>query len=212
MSLNKSFENLPEEKKQKIIDVCIEEFAKKGYDRASTNEITRRAGISKGILFHYFGNKRNLFLYLLDYVMEYMVDKLEKTLENPPADVFERFIQYGIAKLKLAYTDPVMYEMIFNAFINPSEEIKKDIQERYEKIFAESLGRFYTGIDTSKFRKDIDVQKALELIAIILDGLGNKYLKIFKNMTAEEVFQSMDRIIEESREYMEILKKGLSNS
>ncbi|HHW48250.1 MAG TPA: TetR/AcrR family transcriptional regulator [Clostridiaceae bacterium] len=210
--MNKSFKNLPEEKRKKIIDICIEEFAKKGYDKASTNEITRKAGISKGILFHYFGNKRNLFLYLIDYVMEYMADKLEKTLDNLPADVFERFIQYGIAKLKLAYNEPLMYEMLFNAFINPSEEVRKDIQERYEKIFAESLGGFYRGIDTSKFRKDIDIQKALELIALVLDGLGNKYLKIFKNMKAEEVLQSMDRIMEESREYMEMLKRGLCNS
>jgi len=203
---------LPEEKKKKIIDICIEEFAKKGYERASTNEITKKAGISKGILFYYFGNKRNLFLFTIDYVIKHLVDKLEKILEDPPADVFERFIQYGIAKLKLAYTEPEMYEVLFNAFVNPSEEVKKDIQERYEKIFAESLGRFYRGIDTSIFRKDVDIQKALELISMVLDGLSNKYLKIFKNMTAEEVFQSMDRIIEESREYMEMLKRGLSNS
>ena len=47
-----SFENLPEDKKKRIIEASIEEFAKKGYEKASTNNIVKTAGISKGILFH----------------------------------------------------------------------------------------------------------------------------------------------------------------
>ena len=45
---------MDEEKKQKIINASIEEFSK-GYSLASTNEIVRKAGVSKGLLFHYFG-------------------------------------------------------------------------------------------------------------------------------------------------------------
>ena len=48
-----------EEKKQKIYQAALEEFVEHGYQNASTNRITQRAGISKGLLFHYFKNKKN---------------------------------------------------------------------------------------------------------------------------------------------------------
>ena len=48
------FLNLKPEKQEKILEVAIREFADKGFEKSSTNEIVKGAGISKGILFHYF--------------------------------------------------------------------------------------------------------------------------------------------------------------
>ena len=52
-----TFENLPEEKRKKILEICLDEFSENSYENSSTNTIVKRAGISKGILFHYFKNK-----------------------------------------------------------------------------------------------------------------------------------------------------------
>ncbi|KZL90506.1 TetR/AcrR family transcriptional regulator [Clostridium magnum] len=68
------FESLPQEKKKRILDACIEEFALNGYDKASTNSIVKKAGISKGLLFHYFGSKKTLFLYVFDYCANYLIE------------------------------------------------------------------------------------------------------------------------------------------
>lgn len=53
-----AFEKQPQAKKDLILKVAIEEFVKNGYEKASTDIITSRAGISKGILFHYFKSKK----------------------------------------------------------------------------------------------------------------------------------------------------------
>lgn len=45
------FINLEAEKRERIINAALKEFAQKGYDKASTNEIIKEAGISKGSLF-----------------------------------------------------------------------------------------------------------------------------------------------------------------
>lgn len=52
------FLNLNPEKQDRILNAALKEFAQKGYQNASTNEIVKEAGISKGLLFHYFNNKR----------------------------------------------------------------------------------------------------------------------------------------------------------
>ena len=61
--MNEMFFRLPEEKQQRIINAGIEVFSNHEYKRASTDEIARKAGISKGLLFHYFHNKKSFYLY-----------------------------------------------------------------------------------------------------------------------------------------------------
>ena len=50
--MTENFEKIPLEERQRILEICIAEFAEKGYERASTNAIVRTAGIPKGTLFY----------------------------------------------------------------------------------------------------------------------------------------------------------------
>lgn len=45
-------------KKDQIAASALKEFAEKGFEQASTNTICKEAGVSKGLLFHYFGSKK----------------------------------------------------------------------------------------------------------------------------------------------------------
>ncbi|HHV99786.1 MAG TPA: TetR/AcrR family transcriptional regulator [Clostridiaceae bacterium] len=204
-----NFENLPEEKKKRIIGACMEEFARNGYDKASTNNMVKKAGISKGAIFHYFGNKKNLYLYILDYIISYMTKRLYNIIGTPSTDVFERIMNTGLAKIRLAYEEPLMYEVLYMAFISTPEELKEEIQRRYNKIYAENVPAFIENIDMSRFRKDINPAKALETIILLIDALTNKYINIYRNKSANEVLMEIDKMVEEYREYFEILKKGL---
>ena len=65
--MNEQFFHLPEEKQQAIINASLEVFATHEYKRASTDDIAAKAGISKGLLFYYFHNKKSLYLYIYDY-------------------------------------------------------------------------------------------------------------------------------------------------
>lgn len=72
--MSNSFEKLPEEKRNLILRISLEEFVRNGYYKASTDTITGQAGISKGILFHYFKNKKGLFLYLTEHTRDMLDD------------------------------------------------------------------------------------------------------------------------------------------
>ena len=68
--MTSKFLNLHKEKQQRILNAALNEFANKGFDRASTNEIVKSAGISKGLLFHYFNNKKDFSSFCLNIVYE----------------------------------------------------------------------------------------------------------------------------------------------
>lgn len=209
MALFSKFENLTDEKKKRIIDVCIEEFSQNGYKNASTNNIVKKAEISKGILFYYFGNKKSLYLYVCDYVINFLCEEFFKHLNELPADVFERIMQIGIIKLRMAYEYPLEYRFALDALTHPDDDLKQDVQSRYDKLLRESMPLIFKDIDTSSFRGDIDRNKAMEIVMFTVDGLGNKYFKSLESIPVESIMSQLETFNEDFFEYMEILKKGV---
>lgn len=64
------FDNLPGDKRARVLDESLAEFAEHGYAQASVNRIVGRLGIAKGSLFQYFGSKEGLFRHLFTKAVE----------------------------------------------------------------------------------------------------------------------------------------------
>ncbi len=65
--MNEKFFDLKKEKQDRIINASLKAFALGGYIHASTDDIVRMAGISKGLIFHYFETKLGLYQFIYDY-------------------------------------------------------------------------------------------------------------------------------------------------
>ncbi|NJN32154.1 MAG: TetR/AcrR family transcriptional regulator [Synechococcales cyanobacterium RM1_1_8] len=61
-----TFFNLPDPKRQRIVELAIAEFASHDYDSASITMLVKQAKIAKGSLYQYFEDKKDLYLYLVD--------------------------------------------------------------------------------------------------------------------------------------------------
>lgn len=207
--MHANFDNLPAEKKMKILQVCVDEFAEHSYKEASTNEIVKKAGISKGILFHYFGSKKNLYLYILEYAINHFAKALLSELDNLSSDIFDRLIEWSINKIKISYENFKIYKIIMSAFLDTPIDVKVDIEEMSTRLFSQLMPKFLEGIDVSRFKKGIDAQKVMQIIMISLDGLSNKYINELIKIGAENSLNKMEEIVEEIKEYMEILKYGV---
>lgn len=203
------FENLPDEKRDKIFQASMEVFAEKGYEGASTNDIIKRAGISKGILFHYFGNKENLYLYVLDKTLDSAIEKITAGYSMAPPDLFERITATGMLKLKFALEEPLVYKLIFVTFVNTPQSIREAVQERYKRLYEIALPMLFDGLDLSHIRNGVDHNKAIEVVVLFMEGLQAKYIEAFKNMSPDEALSMMDKLEQDSIVYMDILKKGI---
>lgn len=62
--MNEKFFVLPIEKQQRIINAAYRIFSQNPYKKAPMSEIADEGGISKALLFHYFKNKKELYMYL----------------------------------------------------------------------------------------------------------------------------------------------------
>lgn len=60
----------PDASRERILAAATTEFAAKGFGDARVDEIARRAGINKRMLYHYFGNKDDLFRAVLEEIYD----------------------------------------------------------------------------------------------------------------------------------------------
>ena len=200
------FLNLKPEKQEKILEAAIKEFADKGFEKASTNEIIREAGISKGILFHYFQNKKNLFLFVYDYFIEICMDEFYKKVDMDERDFLQKILQIASLKLELVHKYPAIFKFFEVAIGEECTEIKSEIDERNKKLTDSNYSKVFNNIDISKFRDDIDVSRAINIIMWTIEGLRTSELKKVKvsqskHLDYEKVFAEMDI-------YLDILKNS----
>ena len=87
--MNPKFFDIKKEKQDRIINAALKVIALRGFSHASTDEIVKEAGISKGLLFHYFENKQGLLDYLYGYSTRYALMELKGQLRETSPDFFE---------------------------------------------------------------------------------------------------------------------------
>lgn len=195
------FLNLNLEKQEKILEASISEFADKGFDKASTNEIVKKAEISKGILFHYFNNKKNLFLYVYDYSSQLCMDEFFKRVDENESDIFVKLRQISTFKLELLNKYPSIFKFLEVAVGGKCNEVKSEIEERNKRLSESSYSKIFNNLDKSKFRDGVDVSRAINIIMWTLDGLGSIYQQktkasAYKQSEYEKVFSEIDVYID----------------
>ena len=80
---NQTFFNLPDEKREPLLQIAIDEFAGNDYDNVSVSRIVARAGIAKGSFYQYFVDKEDLYAYLLSLMVEAKNQFLSMDLPDP---------------------------------------------------------------------------------------------------------------------------------
>lgn len=76
----------------------MKEFSQKSYKEGSTDSITKACGISQGILFHYFGSKKEFYFFCLEKAMERLTARTEQ--KEAPEDFYD--ISFSSMDQKLA--------------------------------------------------------------------------------------------------------------
>lgn len=175
-----SFENLDEEKKQKIINAGFSIFAEYGYTKASVEDIVKLAGISKGSLFYYFKSKQNFFNYLYEYCIKIML----KTINSPgpdsmPAymkytDFFDRLNAIHLLKMEANSQYPQMAGFIKKIVFDSSAVAQQAISNMLGQYSADSISKFFSGLELSKFKDGIDPRMVMQLLIWCSEGCLNQ--------------------------------------
>lgn len=99
-----------EETRAKLIDAARAAFAEKGYASASMDELTASAGLTRGALYHHFGDKRGLLAAVVDRLDSEMAARAHE-IGQRQADAWEGLLAEGGAYIELA-RDPEIQRIV----------------------------------------------------------------------------------------------------
>ena len=162
--MNGKFFDLKKEKQDRMINAALKVFALHGYRHASTDEIVKEAGISKGLLFHYFESKLGVYCFAYDYSVRYMVLELG-AVSADETDLFELIRQVEAARMRAMREYPYM-QLFLNRSMSEDvseallavEEKRDTLLETYESIYARTDDtRFPAGVEGDKLRNMMDL-------------------------------------------------------
>jgi AcrR family transcriptional regulator len=180
----------------------MEEFSRNTYQKASTNRIVEKAGISKGSLFNYFKSKEKLYEYLEIFTIRLMADAIVEKLDWKEPDILKRIKDIAIIKLDVCRSYPYLMGFSKRIYENKSMDDLKEIYEKYvpniyEKVYREN-------IDFSLFKEDLEIKEVMNIMIWTFEKMGENYLKRIES--GETV--KTDSISDEVDRYIEVLRKG----
>lgn len=166
------FEKLPESKRRHVMNAAIEVFGRYDYKRASTELIARKAGISKSLLFFYFVNKRNLFMYAMQYVANAIIDGVVDDKLGTMDDFFEVIAYSARRKVAVIAKIPSLMDFAMKAFYpqDDGNEVKADLDQYMENSLSSLSSMYFTNVKWEKFRDDVDPKKLLNMLVWMTDG------------------------------------------
>ena len=106
--MNPKFFALPAEKQQAILNAGYRVFSQNSYKKSPMSEIADGAGISKSLLFHYFQNKRELYLYLWNHCAQITIQSLTERGCYEETDLFEMMHRGMQAKIQIMRQYPYL--------------------------------------------------------------------------------------------------------
>lgn len=156
--MNEKFFQLPEEKQERIINAGYHVFSCNSYKKSPMSEIAGAAGISKSLLFHYFQNKRELYLFLWNKCAETTIQYLTEFECYEQKDLFDMMYRGTQAKISIMKKYPDMGRFVVKAFYEKDPEVCQGVQESYKKYLNLKANKTLLNLDPDMFIPGLDLQ------------------------------------------------------
>ncbi|MBQ6587594.1 MAG: TetR/AcrR family transcriptional regulator [Butyrivibrio sp.] len=196
--MNEKFWDLKKEKQDRMINAALKVFSQYGYYHASTDEIVKTAGISKGLLFHYFGSKIGVYAFLYDYATRFVTLELTGNVEKNETGYFELYNQILSAKVAAMAQYPYIFPFLNKADEEDYMEAVGVISERREK-YHRIMEALRERADITIFADGVDYKKIGDVLDYTVDGLLEKNIK-------SDNFRA-DIFMQEALEYIDMIKR-----
>jgi TetR/AcrR family transcriptional regulator len=183
----------------KILQVALNEFANYSYEKSSINRICNDGNISKGVMYHYFKDKDELYLLCVGYCYDTMVDYYKVRLKDE-LDWREEIKKFFEIRYHFFRENPLLQKIFFNTLLRMPEHLKGEIK-KITKSLDELNYEF-----SMKILNKIDIRHGLkpEEIIFLLEAVQNMLNEKFHRRA-----EGVERIEDLSVEYEKLAEKWI---
>lgn len=197
-----------DERRERILEAALKEFAARGFEAASTNAIADAAGVAKGLVFHHFGNKEGLFVAVAEDAILRTTEAIYGDAGPLPSDLFERLHLWMVKKLRAFQRDPRAFQFLITARFQSPPHVRALLDAKYAALLASQWPRFLAGIDATRLRPGLTVAQAVETLSLLAEGLERR-LQARLGEGSEPTGQVIQSVSDAAWEHFVRLRDGL---
>lgn len=191
-------------KREALLTAAMSKFAKNGYKKTTTDEIISEAGISKGLLFHYFGTKKDLYIFLFEYSNSIIMEEYYSRIDMNEKDILKRLRKAFLIKFELVNKYPSIFDFVASAYFEKEPTVVSIINEYADLMYLDARKEICKDIDAALFKTNIDTDKAVSIITFTLRGYSESQTMPKKRI--EDYGKEQERYIREIDEYIAVLR------
>ena len=195
----RKFLSQPQEKQNRIVTAAMTVFGEVGYKKAYISEIAAAAGISKALVFHYFGSKKGLYSYLVYYTGKIVMTEAQEKRDTLNKDFFERAVTITRFRLSIRERYPAMSSFMESVFGEDDKEVAEDTA-RLLAIATDMHAKVTLDLgEEDIFKEDIAPIHVVNLIGAYIEGVMHTW--------SED--SQVDGVMKEVTESLELLRRNL---
>jgi len=174
------FSEMREITKQKVMDVALELFANNGYYQSSISTITKKAGISKGLMYNYFESKEELLKAIVFNGMDSLIRFFDTNQDGIlTQDELLEFISNSITNIK---ENIVYWKLYFSLMVQPN------VMKLFEKELISMIDPFFKMLYIYFEREGYDDPNAeVRFFQSLFDGVGLSYVSDPENYPIDSI-------------------------
>ena len=198
-----------ERSKQIIFQAALDEFGTADFDAVTMDSICTNHGISKGMMYHYYANKDELFLACTSEVFQalnhYLQNKID-SLANQP--VFEAIRHYFFLRETFFQTRPREKHVFENAILYPPKHLADQIQTLRQPIREENNYFLRQLLSRVQLREGLEREQA----ARYLNSVYTAFWTILEQYSPWNRTSDLHTMLSEAGELLNMFLFGIADS
>lgn len=198
-------------KEEAMLETSMKQFTMHGFRGTKTDDIVKEAGVSKGLLFHYFGNKANLYVACYESASQFFYRKVDYSIWTDSDDLTAMVVNATKYKIKMQLEYPVEFDFLMRAFSEISQlpqELQQTMQEKLNNDIHMNLGVIDPIIEKLPLRAGLTAKEVIELINTFLDGEMRKVQVELSQHPDWQTMTDIEPLIDRIKRDLSILEYG----
>lgn len=200
--MNQKFFKLPQERQDLIRNSAMVEFGEGSFKKTSADSIAKRAGVSKSLLFHYFKDKRELYLYLFQFALDVCIRQyMVKTYDFGETDFFLALEKGQEVKMDMVRRYPGLFRFVMRAYYERDSILSPKLRKGLNSLLESTSKDFLKRMDVHKFKDGVDPWKVIRLLTLAAEGMMAR--------TGACTVEEIEVLFQEYQKYAQMLRQNL---
>ncbi len=149
--------------RRKILESALQEFGRQGYGQSSINTICSAGNISKGVMYHYFKDKDEVYLLCVRECFEELLACLRERLDSEREGAQNRMEAYFRVRMGFFEEHPLYQRIFSDAVMFPPAHLAEEIRKIRAEFNAYNWKTLGSLLDQLTLRPDVTRDEVMEI-------------------------------------------------